>query len=175
MEKKSTTRNKERDMTRKVALSGVLAALVFCGTQIRISTGLGYINLGDGVAIFCGVVLGPIGGISAGIGSALSDLLAGYPQFILPTFLIRGAMGLISGSLIRQSSGVLRRTLVFLLCECIMLIGYFGFEIFYYNWSGACASLLMNAIQAAVGIVLALILYDAMRNLPISHEEEPRS
>lgn len=165
MGKKLPTKTNERDMTRKVALTGVFAALILVATQIRIPTGIGYINLGDGVTLYCGFLLGPVAGIAAGTGSALSDLLAEYPQYILPTFLIRGAMGLVSGLMLKNSKTVFRKILAFLLCECIMLGGYFGFECFFYGWRAATGSLLMNGIQAAVGLVLAMLLTDAKRNL----------
>lgn len=159
------TKSKEREMTRKVALTGVFAALILVATQIRVPTGIGYINLGDGVTLFAGFVLGPMAALASGIGSALSDLLAEYPQFILPTFLIRGAMGLVSGCLLHQEKGLARKVIAFFLCEVIMLSGYFAFEVLFYGWRAASASLLMNGIQAAAGIVLALLLTDARRNL----------
>lgn len=40
----------------------------------------GYLNLGDCAVLFSGWLLGPIyGTVAGGVGSALADLLAGYP------------------------------------------------------------------------------------------------
>ena len=72
---------------RKVAICGLMAAFVFVATQIRIPTAIGYINLGDPVILISSFILGPIAFFPAAIGSALSDLLAGYAQYIIPTFI----------------------------------------------------------------------------------------
>ena len=79
---------------RKVAICGLMAAFVFVATQIRIPTAIGYINLGDPVILISSFILGPIAFFPAAIGSALSDLIAGYAQYIIPTFLIKGLMGI---------------------------------------------------------------------------------
>ncbi|MBO5489614.1 MAG: ECF transporter S component, partial [Eubacterium sp.] len=78
----------------KIALTALFAALTCVATMvIRIpvpATG-GYLNLGDGFVILCGILLGPAYGfLAAGIGSGLADLLAGYTQYVPGTFLIKG-------------------------------------------------------------------------------------
>lgn len=89
--------------TRRLALLGMLAALVFAGNYARIVLPL---SIGGQtsftlVNIFCclsGLLLGPIGGLASGIGSFLYDLTD--PRFIdgcWITFLTKGAMGLCAG------------------------------------------------------------------------------
>ena len=87
---------------RKVAICGLMAAFVFVATQIRIPTAIGYINLGDPVILISSFILGPIAFFPAAIGSALSDLLAGYAQYIIPTFIIKGLMGYVAGVSLRK-------------------------------------------------------------------------
>ena len=142
---------------KKLALCGLMAAFVFVGTQIRVPTAIGYINLGDAVILVGSFVLGPIAFIPAAIGSALSDLLAGYAQYIIPTFIIKGLMGLVAGLLLRKAGAtVVRKILVGVIAEIIMIAGYFIFESlpFMYGVEAAAGSLLFNMIQGIAAIVI---------------------
>ena len=98
-------KTKSRSKLRLTALCGVFAALVFIGTQIRIPTAIGYINLGDGVILIASYFIGPAAFFPGAIGSALSDLIAGYPMYIAPTFLIKGLMGLVAALIMTKSHG----------------------------------------------------------------------
>jgi uncharacterized membrane protein len=154
---------------KKIAFAGVFAAFVFIATQIRIPTAIGYINLGDGVILIGAFLFGPIAFFPAAIGSALSDLLAGYAQYIIPTFIIKGLMGGLSGALLRKASpSVIRKILVGLLAEVIMIAGYFVFESlpFMYGPAAAAGSLLFNLIQgiAAVVIFVPVTAIPAIKN-----------
>lgn len=154
---------------RKVAICGLMAAFVFVATQIRIPTAIGYINLGDPVILISSFILGPIAFFPAALGSALSDLLAGYAQYIIPTFIIKGLMGGLAGALLRKESpSVVRKILVGLLAEVIMIAGYFVFEAlpFMYGPAAAAGSLLFNLIQgiAAVVIFVPVTAIPAIRN-----------
>ena len=154
---------------KKIAFAGVFAAFVFIATQIRIPTAIGYINLGDGVILIGAFLFGPVAFFPAAIGSALSDLLAGYAQYIIPTFIIKGLMGGLSGALLRKASpSVVRKILVGLLAEVIMIAGYFVFESlpFMYGPAAAAGSLLFNLIQgiAAVVIFVPVTAIPAIKN-----------
>lgn len=142
---------------RKIAVCGVLAAFVFIGTQIRVPTAIGYINLGDAVILIASFILGPVAFIPAAIGSALSDLIAGYPQYIIPTFLIKGIMGLVAGLYLRKVEvTVIQKIIIGVIAEIIMIAGYFVFESlpFMYGVEAAAGSLLFNAIQGIAAIVI---------------------
>ena len=154
---------------KKIAFAGVFAAFVFIATQIRIPTAIGYINLGDGVILIGAFLFGPMAFFPAAIGSALSDLLAGYAQYIIPTFIIKGLLGGLSGALLRKASpSVIRKILVGLLAEVIMIAGYFVFESlpFMYGPAAAAGSLLFNLIQgiAAVVIFVPVTAIPAIKN-----------
>ena len=66
--------------TKRIVLTGLLAALVVAGSAIRITvpveiTGTTSIHLGNILCALSGILLGPwLGGAAAGIGSALYDL-----------------------------------------------------------------------------------------------------
>lgn len=142
---------------RKIALAGVAAAFIFIGTQIRVPTAIGYINLGDAVILISSFILGPWALLPAAIGSALSDLLAGYAQYIIPTFLIKGFMGFVAGVLLNKSGvTVLRKLITGIIAEVIMVAGYFVFESlpFMYGPEAAAGSLVFNLIQGVAAIVI---------------------
>ena len=73
-------------------LAALLAALTAVATMIiRIPTPTqGYIHLGDGMVLICGILLGPgLGALAAGIGSMMADLIGGYMAWVPGTFAIR--------------------------------------------------------------------------------------
>ena len=73
------------------AVTTVLTMLVKIPTPIR-----GYLNLSDTMIYFSAYAFGPwVGGIIGGLGPALSDLISGYPQWAIFTFVIDG--GILSG------------------------------------------------------------------------------
>lgn len=150
-----------RETLMRIALSGVFAACIIVATQLRVPTGIGYANLGDGVILFAASLLGPIAFFPAAIGSGLADLLAGYPIYVPATFLIKGLMGLAAGYILRKDDLSLpRKITAFVLAELIMIAGYFAYESlpFMYGVKAAAGSVIPNLAQAAVGIVLALLL-----------------
>ena len=140
----------------------MLAAFVFAGTEIHVSTAIGYVNLGDAVILIAAYLLGPFAFFPAAIGSALGDLMAGYAQYIIPTFIIKGAMGAIAGAILLSKEGkqipIARRIIAAVLAEIIMVGGYFAFEAlpFMYGPAAAAGSLIPNLIQAAAAIAIAI-------------------
>jgi len=146
----------------RITFAGVFSALILIATQLfKIPTGIGYANLGDGFILVCAYLLGPAAFFPAAIGSALADLLAGYPIYIPATFVIKGLMGLVAGFLLKNEKvTVSRKIIAFTLAELIMIIGYFGYESlpFMYGPAAAAGSLIPNLGQAAVGILMGLIL-----------------
>ena len=89
--------------TQKLALAGMMAAVVFAGNYARIVIP---ISMGGQTAftlanIFCclsGLLLGPVGGLASGVGSALYDLMdPRYAADCWITFITKGAMGMAAG------------------------------------------------------------------------------
>ena len=163
MKSTDTLENQSRKLfsskLRVLTLSGVLGALICLATQISLPTGIGYVNLGDGVLMTGGFLLGPIGFFPAAVGSALTDLFLGYIPYIPATFVIKGIMGLLSGILLRKDQvTVLRKIVVFTLCELIMTVGYFLYEIPLEGLYPAIGSIVPNLLQGFAGIFLALFL-----------------
>ena len=72
-----------------LVIAALMAALTCMATMIiQLPTPtFGYIHLGDTFVILCGIILGPvIGGLAAGIGSMMADILSSYAIYAIPTF-----------------------------------------------------------------------------------------
>lgn len=161
-------RTNSKSNLRLIALCGIFAALVFIGTELKIPTAIGYMNLGDGVILIASYFLGPAAFFPAAIGSALGDLIAGYPVYIAPTFVIKGLMGLTAAIIMAKShgkkaAGFILRLLAGIAAELIMVGGYFVFEMFMYGQEAAAGSVVFNLIQAGVAIVIAIPMTYAIR------------
>jgi uncharacterized membrane protein len=146
-------------MAKQVAFGALAAALVMVATALLKVPGpvAGYYHLGDGALFVMAILLGArTGALSAGVGSALADLMAGYGIYAPVTFIIKAAMGYIAG---RFAAGkVPRRLLVLTLCQALMVAGYFAFEAVVYGVTVAAANVGFNLIQSAFGLVLGISL-----------------
>ncbi len=113
----------------------------------------GYYHLGDGVIFVMAMLLGArTGAMAAGTGSMLADLLAGYGIYAPVTFMIKAAMGYLAGRYAKEK--LLRRILIFVLCEASMVAGYFAFEAVVYGVAVGAANVLFNLVQGAFGVIL---------------------
>ena len=94
---------KQKISTRKLAYLGLLTALVFASNYARIILpvsigGTTAFTLANIVCALAGLILGPIGGLASGLGSALYDLTNPvYDAENWITFLTKGALGLVAG------------------------------------------------------------------------------
>lgn len=157
--------------------AAMLAALCFLSTFIiKIPTFHGYIHLGDCMVLLSGLLLGPLyGGLAAGIGSMLSDILAGYISYAPGTFLIKflaAALCAIIFSSIKShvKSDKTRAALTFIsgiIGGIIVVAGYLFYEYSILGYgAGAYPSILTNIIQATTGAALSTILYPVLLKIP---------
>lgn len=159
-----SNQEKEKIKIRKIAYAGVLAAFVFLGTELHIPTAIGHINLGDLIILVTAYILGPVAAIPAAIGSAAADLIAGYAQYVLPTFIIKGLMGFVAGLIMKRDHEnrvqLPRKIIAAVIAELIMVAGYFSFEAlpFMYGVAAAAGSVIPNLIQAGAAIIGAIPL-----------------
>lgn len=93
----------EKWNAKKLAADALAIALVCVSTMaIQIPIPLGYMHLGNCCILLVSVFFGNTAGMLAGgIGSCMADLLSGYPQWILPTLIIKGIMGLATAVIAR--------------------------------------------------------------------------
>ena len=143
-------------------IAALLAALCCVATlMIQVPSPMnGYVNLGDGLVLLSGWLLGPgYGFAAAGLGSALADLITGYSHYAPATFIIKGLMALISCRLKPRWLGGI-------LAEGWMVLGYFLFACLLMGegWAAA-ASIPGNLIQGAVGLAAALALEKVTQRL----------
>ncbi len=140
--------------------AAMLAALVLVATLfIQIPLAVGYANMGDGLILAGAGFLGIYAAPAAAVGSALADLLLGYMVYIPATFVVKGAIGLAAGLLLKKCKRPVQRIALFALCEIWMVVGYFLFECVMYGAGAAVGTLLPNLMQGAVGLVVASALF----------------
>lgn len=156
---------------RTITYGGILSALILLATsvfKVPIPSGYGYINLGDGAIFAAAAILGPFSAVCAALGSGLADLIAGAPQYILATVLIKGCMGLLAGYALNRWQKLVwyKLAALFLVCEIIMIGGYFVAELIIYSDRGiAIGNLLFNAIQGLAGIAMGMAIVPLARKI----------
>lgn len=152
---------------RTITLAALGAALVGVATSVlRFPIPLGYAHLGNCVILLFGVYSDPwVGAFAGGIGSALSDLL-GYPEWTLPTLIIKTLMGLSVSHLAKGQEGCLRapRTLMAVVVGIvIMVVGYFlGGSILYGSFITGAAQIPGLVMEGVVGIILFYVIATAL-------------
>lgn len=177
--------------TKFIVAAAMLAALTCIATMIiKIPTPtFGYIHLGDGFVLLCGILLGPLyGALSAGIGSMFADLFSGYAAFAPATFVIKAVTALIASVLFRllkklftSASGEYAGVLIAgVTGEAFMVIGYFVYEIFlamiaagqFTNTafaagvSSSATGIPFNIVQGFAGIVITVLLLPLLKKIP---------
>ena len=172
--------------TKTIITAALLAALTTVATMvIRIPTPtLGYIHLGDGMVLICGILLGPgLGAVAAGIGSMLADLFGGYMAWVPGTFAIKALTALVGGWLYHHMvkrehmSTPVRVALCGIPAELVMVAGYFAYEVGMELLAGSAASAAATAVLAGVpfnlvqglaGVIVCAVLLPVAR--PFSAE-----
>ena len=156
-----------------IALTTVLTLLV----RVPIAPTRGYIHLGDTGVYFAAFAFGPVfGGLAGGLGTALADLLSGYAYYAPISLVVHGLQGLVA-AYIGYRAATSRQVLGWLVGSLIMIAGYFLAEVILYGVGAALVEVPGNAIQAAVGGVIAIPLVAAMRRAwpPIDALGQPRT
>ncbi|HIS67855.1 MAG TPA: ECF transporter S component [Candidatus Gallacutalibacter stercoravium] len=178
------SQNRKHATIFQVALTGMMAALVFVATMfikvdIPLPTGKTMLSLGNTMCVLSGLLLGPIyGGLAGGLGSFCYDLLD--PVFISGapiTFLFKFAIGFVCGLIAYAGRGktefVLTRNIVAAVCGAVAyMILYLGKSYFELIISGSAAQAALVAIvpkiaasslNALAAVVIAVPLALAVR------------
>lgn len=157
----------------KIVLTALFAALTYVATtvvQIPIPATGGYINLGDCFVLLGAFFLGPVFGAAAGgIGSALADLLSGYTQYALGTFIIKAAMAVCAALIYKTLKQKIKISthIAAVVGEIVMIGGYFIYESIFLEYGlGAAGAIVGNSIQAVAGAVSSVLLYQALYAIP---------
>lgn len=159
--------------TRQLCLAAAMTAVVFLATFVpRIPIPLGYAHLGD-AAIFLMVLF--IGRremlFAACFGSALSDLLGGFPLWIVPTLVIKFFMADIAWRFIRpdreEAASLPRMMVGFLAGSLWMSVAYTLFGALLYDslaagLASAPGLIAEGLLNTAVAVVAAGLLQKAL-------------
>ena len=147
------------ERVKQLALSGLLASLVLLATWLtKLPVPLmtnGYVHLGDGVIFLSAMLMGNYAALIAGVGSALADLVGGYAIYVVPTFIIKAAMGLLVAK-IAVSGKHLKNLFAFTVAECVMVAGYCLFDTLVFGGGTAVGYVPFNVLQGAAGVVLGM-------------------
>lgn len=158
-------------MNKKLQLAvtaSMLAAMTTIATMIIKVPTLGtngYVNIGDSLVLISAWILGnPYGALAAGIGSALADLLSGYPAYIPGTavikFLMAFAAAIVLNAAVKKNiNKAVAYVLSSVAAELIMIVGYFLYESTLLGYGmAAAASIVSNAVQGVTCLVLGCAL-----------------
>ena len=178
-----------------IVMIGLMAAVVFVVTMflsIRIPTPTGttMIKLANAFVLLCGLLLGPVrGGLAAGIGSMMADLIGGYMAWVPGTFAIKALTALLGGWLYHRMTGkgmntITRVVLCGIPAEIIMDLGYFvyevGMEVVMGSSMGAAAAAVvlgvpMNIVQGIAGIIVGAVLLPVLSHASAEMGEKIRA
>ena len=169
--------------TKKLVLAALMAALTVVGSAIRIQMpisvgGTTAFHLGNIFCALSGLLLGPwLGGLAAGLGSFLYDIMTNYISECWITFLTKGAYGLVAGLIIRAGGkkfGYVKALLATLAGALTYAVLYLAKRYFYngllvhgYTSSAALADVVAKlpatTFNAVVAIVFAPVLAVSIR------------
>lgn len=132
----------------------------------------GFVTLAEVGIYSAGFLLGPLGGFWVGaLSGGLIDLFAGYPQWIVASFLIHGLQGAVAGYFFQKNPKWLHGV-GFVVASLLMVIGYAIATALIYTWPAGVASIFGNVIQNVFGASLTILLMASIRkiNLPLMKE-----
>ena len=159
--------------TRTIVLAALLAAFTTVATMIiKIPTPtMGYIHLGDGLVLLCGILLGPgLGAAAAGIGSMFADIFSGYAAWAPATLIIKALTAFAGGWVFHKlhaSAASVRTVLAGIPAEAGMVIGYYVYETglamaggsgFAAAAAATAAGVPFNIVQGVAGVLVSAIL-----------------
>ncbi len=165
----------KQGQTRTVILAALLAAFTTVATMIiKIPTPtMGYIHLGDGLVLLCGILLGPgVGAAAAGIGSMFADVFSGYMSYAPATLIIKALTAFVGGLVFHKLRASafptpVRTILAGIPAECVMVLGYYLYEAGMMVVGGSTVAAALSAtavgvpfniVQGAAGVIVSVVL-----------------
>ena len=162
-----------------ICFIGVMAALVFAVTQVRIPFLGSKVHFANAFCLLAGMLLGPVpGGLAAGLGSAIYDAFAGYDVAgILITFVSKFAMAWVCAKLMPKKEDTrlnLHRTVLASIAGALTYVFLYMLKTYVYQrlvygfpldavgvtmWSKFIPSI----INALFAVIAAPILYHALK------------
>ncbi len=166
--------------TRKICYTALMMAITFIMiTIIRIPIPKGYIHFGDAAVFLSAYILGPgYGIVAAGIGASAADYFSGFSIYVIPTFIAKSVMVVIAGNLLKGNTTRKKQLATMAAASIIMAFIYYIAEcLIYGNILSPIVDIPFNLLQAAVGIVIAILLFNPLapfrfENLPVSKGDD---
>jgi Predicted membrane protein len=159
--------------TRKLIQMAVIIALTVALSLLFIfpvPATNGFVTLCEVGIYTASFLFGPIGGFWVGaLSGGMIDLISGYPQWMIFSFIIHGLQGLVAGYFFQKNHRV-TEIVGFLAASVTMIVGYALATAFLYTWPAGIASIFGNIIQNVFGGVLTVLLMTALRKLPMMKE-----
>ena len=161
------------EKTNKIVMTAMMMCLITMATmffKVPIPFANGYVHLGDAFIFVAVLVLGmKYGAIAAAFGSALGDILGGFPVWAPWSFGIKGLMAIIMAAcmagLLKDKKHVMiagipvSELLGMVLSGLFMVAGYYVAEgLIYGNWLAALVGIPWNIGQFAVGMIVSVPL-----------------
>ena len=165
--------------TYKVVFIGVMAAIVFVITYLRIPFLGSKLSVGNAFCLLSGLLFGPVpGGLAAGLGSFIYDMVGGY-DFVqaLITFISKGAMAcicaLVAQTYIKDRPESNAKIITGSVIGAVSYVILYMLKTFVYGmWVDGltmdgtlvkmASKLPASAINAVAAIIIAPILYKAI-------------
>lgn len=172
--KNTSSYKKSKFTTRDLSESALLIALVFIATRfinIRLplaSTG-GLVHLGNTMLFISAIVFGKRKGAIAGaFGMGLFDLLSEWAIWAPFTFIVRGVMGYIIGTIAwsgnKKGESITTNIFAVIISGVWMIFGYYVTEmILYGNHAKAILSIPGNITQIVIGLIIGVPIAKVLR------------
>ena len=155
---------------KRITKIAMMAAIIFVCTytfKVPIAITGGYTHLGD-CAIFAGVmILGRKDGtVAAAVGAALSDLLGGFLIWVIPTFVIKGVMAFVMGTVVEKVLPEKKGNwfLGAILGGILQIIGYQLVKIVLISPAAALATIPTITAQTVAGIVIGAVVITVLQS-----------
>ncbi|MBQ7625141.1 MAG: ECF transporter S component [Clostridia bacterium] len=166
--------------TYRIVVGALMAAIIFVVTAyIRVPIGQTKTNFANGISILAGLLFGgALGGVSAGVGSVISDILYGYGPFeMLITFVMKFLMAYTAGVIYNKAKSpknTVARSIIAsvagaLLYVALYMLKTYLFQLFVYGNTAQGALVVMWAklpgslLNAAAAIIVAPLLNAALK------------
>lgn len=160
-------------VTTALLVSMVFIATKFINVRLPVSINGGLIHLGTGMLYIAAIVFGRKKGAVAGaFGMFLFDIISGWAAWAPFTFVIRGVMGYLVGTIAnlkgRDGKSFIFNLLAILAGGVWMIVGYYFAEVILYgNWATPVTSIPGNVLQIVPGLV-SLAVVPVLKRLRIS-------
>ncbi len=141
----------------KLCIFALYMALICVVTMFtKIPIPLGYAHLGDCFILIFAIFYGGKAGFAVGgIGSAMADLLGGFPYWIVPTFLIKGIMAVLVSLIARDKKGKYK---IYSVRTVIAVVAGMLFMVAGYVVAGGIMQGFAAGLQSAPGLLLKSVV-----------------